>query len=149
MDLARGNVLTDGEDGPLEYEVSVHDLQPLRVEFQLRRPLDATGGAFAPLLLGPLGYFVEVVVETLVGERLYSTTRPKVKLKLRPESDDSYVELAPGEVRGDVLVDDDAEIDKRAGRYVVRVTYSNREFRGTATRPVGSLTAEAVVDVHR
>ena len=154
MDLtvsAEGPVSTDGAEGPLRYELEVLALQPLRLSFHLRRPAEATGSAFAPRLLGPLGYFVEVVVDTVAGERLYATTRPKAKPKLRPQDDDSYVELAPGERHGEILEDEDddedVDIDGDAGSYVVRVSYSNREFTGTPACPVGALTAEAALDV--
>ena len=144
---AEGPVSTDGADGPLRYEVEVLGLQPLRLSFHLRRPAEATSSAFAPRLLGPLGYFVEVVVDTFAGERVYATTRPKAKPKLRPQDDGSYVELAPGERQGETLEDEDAEIDGRAGIYVLRLTYSNREYTGTPACPVGALRAEAALDV--
>lgn len=150
MDLtisAEGPVLTDGAEGPLRYEVEVLGLRPLRLSFHLRRPAAAKDSAFAPRLLGPLGYFVEVAVETLVGERMYATTRPKAKPKLRPEDDASYVELCPGEAHGETLEDEDAQIDDRAGTYVLRLAYANHEFTGTDACPVGALAAEAVVEV--
>lgn len=131
--------------GALRYEVEVAALRPLRLTFRLRQPASEEGEAFVPRLLGPLGYFVEVEVATLAGERMYATTQPKVKMKLRPGDDDSYVALAPGEAFGEDFEGD--EIDDRAGEYVVSVRYSNRDYRGTDACPVGELRVAAQVEV--
>jgi hypothetical protein len=129
----------------MEYLIEVLGSRPLRFRFSLFQPDGSDTTAFVPRVLRPLGYFVRASVRTLGGETVFSTTEPKQKPKLRPESEDSYLELGPGYSYGAVLEGD--AFEGPGGPYLLSIQYSNREYVGTEARPVGTLHYETTVDL--
>ena len=118
----------------MDYLTSITKTAPLSVHFSLYNPEGAPGPAYVPLMLEPVGAFVEVIVRDASGEVVFETYRPKFK----PDRDESYLAVEPGYSYGVVLELEDCEL--APGKYELEVTYSNGEYRGSSARPVGVLS---------
>jgi hypothetical protein len=129
----------------MDYRVEVIGTAPLALRFGFVQPSEAGGPALVPRLIHPAGYFVEAALRSLGGEEVFRTTRPKAKLKLRPEREESYLELNPGYAYEAVLRLDTDRL--RSGDYVLRVEYSNHEFEGPRSSPIGPLHHVEEIDV--
>ena len=130
---------------PMEYLTAIIQPRPLTIHFSLLNPERASAPVYGPVMLEPLGAFLNVVVRDGMGEVVCQTHAPKFTPKLKPTSDDAYLAIEPGRSHGAVFVVDDCEL--APGTYRVQVTYSNRDYRGTAARPVGELSYATVLSV--
>jgi hypothetical protein len=126
-------------------EVEVLRHRPLSIRFSLRHPAAAPGARLVPRTLQPLGFFVTIAVADASGRTCYESERPKVKLKLHPDREGSYVRLEPGEQLADELTVDDADLALTPGTYRLTATYTNGPFTGPAEDPIGALTCECEV----
>jgi hypothetical protein len=121
----------------VDYRVEVVSTAPLTLRFTFDLPVAAGGPALIPRVIGPAGYFVEAILRSLGGDEVFRTTRPKAKPKLDPKRKESYVELSPGYSYGAILELGADELG--TGDYVLKVEYSNLEFQGPASAPIGEL----------
>lgn len=121
----------------MDYRVEVVSTAPLRVRFGFGQPDDADGPALVPRAIRPAGYFVEATLHAKGGGEVFRTTRPKAKPKLDPADEASYLELGPGYSYGAVLRLDAEHL--APGDYVLAVEYSNHEYQGPASAPIGAL----------
>ncbi len=118
---------------------------PLTVHFSLCNPSEASEPAYAPRLLGPLGYFVKIEISD--GNQIsYLTHQPKADFKLRPDRSESYLALEPGYTHGIVFVLE--EFKPSPGYYQLILSYSNREYEGCPNAPVGELFFRTELPVH-
>lgn len=129
----------------MDYRVEVIGTEPLVLRFGFVQPEDAGGPVLVPRMIRPLGYFVEAVLRSLGGEEVFRTTRPKAKLKLHPDREESYLELGPGYAYEAVLHLDADPL--ASGDYVLRVEYSNHEYVGPKKAPIGPLHHVEEIDV--
>jgi hypothetical protein len=129
----------------MEYLIEIINSRPLQIRFSLYQPEDSDGPAMVPRVLRPPGYFVTATIRTFAGEVAFKTTEPKVKPKLDPRKDESYLALEPGYSYGAVL--DIGEVDVPGGEYVLSIAYDNREYTGSPSRHVGELTYSTELSV--
>ncbi|WP_306911964.1 hypothetical protein [Arthrobacter sp. B3I9] len=129
--------------GSLTLLMDVLATAPLRVHVSLHQPDTADEVAWVPKLLAPAGAFITLVVRDPAGETRFETHPPKIKPKLRPDDDDSYLGLEPGYSYGIVLAVDLPQL--AGGAYLLEAGYTNRGYHGTSGRPVGeiALTTES------
>lgn len=121
----------------MEYLIDILSTRPLHLRFAFQLPDDSEGPVPVPRVLRPPGYFVSASIRTFANEVVFETTEPKVKPKLDPRKDESYLLLEPGYSYGTVL--DIGQIDVPGGEYVLSIQYDNREYTGSTSRPVGEL----------
>lgn len=129
----------------MDYRVEVADTAPLTLRFAFEVPVDAGAPAHVPRVIGPAGYFVEAVLRSLGGDEVFRTIRPKAKPKLDPEREESYLELSPGYSYGAIL--ELGSDDLKTGDYVLKVEYSNLEFQGPRSAPIGELRHTEELDL--
>ncbi len=124
--------------------ITVVAVHPLTLHFSLHN--DAAVPRCVPRLLTPLGAFLSVTVRDAKGAVVYQTETPKMKLKLDPSRDASYLELEAGYSYGAVFVLEDATL--LPGDYHLDIAYSNAQFQGTFGVPVGALAYHSVLPLH-
>lgn len=124
--------------------IMVAAVQPLTLNFSLHN--DSNLPAYVPRLLTPLGAFVSVKIRDAKGIVVYHTETPKMKLKLDPLLDASYLEIEAGYSYGAVFVLDDAILVP--GDYHLDIAYSNAQFQGTSGVPVGVLAYHTLLPLH-
>ena len=127
----------------MEYLTAIVQQHPLTIHFSLLNPARASGPVYVPVMLEPLGAFVNVVVRDGMGQVVCQTHRPKFTPKLKPSADHAYLALEPGYSHGVLLPLDDCTLTP--GAYRVQVTYSNLDYRGSPARPVGELAFSTVL----
>ena len=127
----------------MEYLTRVLGSRPLTIHFCLYNPAQTNRPVYIPRVLGPPGVFVTVEISDAAGKVVYEGPTVRATHRLDPADPASYRELEAGYTAGVVLEVNDFEA--RAGRYEVRLKYSNRPFMGTPTTPVGTLTHEATL----
>lgn len=128
----------------MHYLTTVAAVHPLTLHFSLHNASDAP--AYVPRLLTPLGAFVSVMIRDAKGAVVYHTEAPKMKLKLDPLRDASYLELEAGYSYGAVFVLDEAKLVP--GDYHLDIAYSNAQFQGTSGIPVGMLAYHTLLPLH-
>ncbi|MEA2889643.1 MAG: hypothetical protein QOI05_436 [Bradyrhizobium sp.] len=128
----------------VRFLATVSAVRPLALHFSLQN--GGTAPAYVPRLLTPLGAFVSVTIRDAEGALIYQTETPKVKLKLDPSRDASYLELEAGYSYGVLFELDDATLVP--GEYQLDIAYSNGQFQGTSGAPVGVLAYRSVLPLH-
>ena len=128
----------------MHYMVTVLGIHPLALNFSLHNDGDLP--RYVPRLLTPLGAFVSVTIRDAKGAVVYQTETSKIKLKLDPSRDLSYLELESGYSYGACFVFDDTTLV--TGEYHLEFAYSNGEFQGTSSAPVGVLAYQTQVPLH-
>jgi len=113
---------------------------PLTLHFSLCNPPDSGESVYVPRPLGPLGYFVAIVITDQDDQIVYESDKPKVKLKLHPSRPESYLSLEPGYTHGILLTLDDVQL--APGAYQISMAYSNQEFRGFPEYSLGEMTLD-------
>jgi hypothetical protein len=121
--------------------LTVAAVHPLTLHFSLHN--DGARPRYVPRLLTPLGAFLTIAITDVKGAVVYQTETPKVKPKLDPSRDTSYLELEAGYSYGAVFVLEDVTL--LAGDYNLDIAYSNGPFQGTPGIPVGSLGYRSVL----
>lgn len=124
--------------------VTISAVHPLALHFSLQN--DGAVPTYVPRLLTPLGAFVSVTIRDVEGALVYQTETPKIKLKLDPSRDASYLELEVGYCYGVVFELDDATLVP--GEYHLDIAYSNGLFQGTPGAPVGVLEYLSGLPLH-
>jgi hypothetical protein len=128
----------------MRFRVIVSAVHPLALHFSLQN--DGAVPTYVPRLLSPLGAFVSVTIRDVEGARVYQTETPKMKLKLDPLRDASYLELEAGYCYGVLFELDDATLVP--GEYHLDIAYSNGQFQGTSGAPVGVLAYRSTLPLH-
>lgn len=121
----------------MDYLATIIKTSPLKLHFCFHNPSDAGGPAYVPRILGPLGYFVELEIFNQYDELVHETFAPKIKLKLNPKKQESYISIDPGYTYGSVLEIED--FTPVPGNYQVALTYSNQEFDGFKNNSLGEM----------
>jgi len=124
--------------------ITVAAVHPLTLHLSLHN--DGAAPRYVPRLLTPLGAFVSVTIRDAKEAVVYQTEMPKMKLKLDPSRDASYLELEAGYSYGAVFVLDDATLVP--GEYHLDIAYSNGQFQGTSGIPVGVLAYRTLLPLH-
>lgn len=128
----------------MNYLVTIAAVHPLTLHLSLYN--DGALPRYVPRLLTPLGAFVSVTIRDVKGAVVYQTETPKVKLKLDPSREASYLELEAGYSYGAVSVLDDATLVP--GEYHLDIAYSNGQFQGTPGIPVGVFAYRTLLPLH-
>ena len=128
----------------MRFLATVSAVHPLALHFSLQN--DGAVPAYVPRLLTPLGAFVSVTIRDVEGAVVYQTETPKMKLKLNPSRDASYLELEAGYCYGVLFELDDATLVP--GEYHLDIAYSNGQFQGTSGAPVGVLAYHSALPLH-
>jgi hypothetical protein len=128
----------------MRFRVTVSAIHSPALHFSLQN--DGTVPTYVPRLLTPLGAFVSVTIRDVAGARVYQTETPKVRLKLHPARDASYLELEAGYCYGVLFELDDAMLVH--GEYRLDIAYSNGQFLGTSRAPVGVLAYHTALPLH-
>jgi hypothetical protein len=134
------------ETRTMQYLASVTSARPLVIHFSLVNPADSPGPAYVPRLLQPLGAFVAIEITDWHKAVVYHTIKPKLRSKLDPAKDSSYVAVEPGYTYGTLLAVDEPRLTP--GNYRIHLVYSNGDYRGTATAPVGGLAYQIELPLH-
>lgn len=128
----------------MRYLVTVSAVHPLTLHLSLQN--DGVVPTYVPRLITPLGAFVSVTIRDVAGALVYQSETPKIKLKLDPSRDTSYLELEAGYCYGAVFEIDDATLVP--GEYHLDIAYSNKQFQGTSGAPVGVLSYHSALPLH-
>ena len=121
----------------MDYLVSIVRPSPLVIHFSFHNANGDAMPAFVPRLIGPLGYFISLEITAENGAVVYETFKPKIKLKLHPDRQESYLALESGYTYGSVLTVED--FSPSPGAYRIALAYSNEGFRGFPGHALGEM----------